>query len=138
MRPPLVLGGEQGRRPSKVAGGSLTHPGAEPLAGQPARLYCFTHTDVPSREIGTLVLNWSGELMAKLTPEASRAARAILEWSMRDLAREAGVSLSTIQNIEKPTGDYRQSTAEKVIGAFAKNGVEILNGDAPGARRRSV
>jgi hypothetical protein len=57
---------------------------------------------------------------------------------MRDLAREAGVSLSTVQNLEREGADYRQSTADKVIDTFARHGVEILNGDSPGARRSKV
>jgi transcriptional regulator with XRE-family HTH domain len=72
----------------------------------------------------------------KLTAPASRAARALLGWSMRDLAREAGVSLPTVQRIEAD-GDLRVSTSEKVIATFAAHGVEILNGDRPGARMKS-
>lgn len=71
--------------------------------------------------------------MAKLTGPACRAARALLGWSMRDLAREAGVSLPTVQAIEAG-GDYRASTGEKITDAFAANRVEITNGNGTGAR----
>lgn len=75
--------------------------------------------------------------MTRLTAPASRAARALLGWSMRDLREHAGVSLPTIQAIEAG-GDFRASTADKIIEAFAAHGVEILNGDAPGARMKSA
>lgn len=55
---------------------------------------------------------------------------------MRDLREKAGVSLPTIQAIEAG-GDFRASTADKIMDAFNTEGVEILNGDAPGARMRA-
>lgn len=54
---------------------------------------------------------------------------------MRDLREKAGVSLPTIQAIEAG-GDFRVSTGDKIAATFAAHGVEILNGDAPGARMR--
>jgi transcriptional regulator with XRE-family HTH domain len=73
--------------------------------------------------------------MAKLTPEACRAGRAILKWSMRDLAAESGVAWTTINQLEngKPV---RASTEERLAEAFAAHGVEITNGDGTGARLR--
>lgn len=71
--------------------------------------------------------------MTRLTAPACRAARALLGWSMRDLRAKAGVSLPTIQAIEAG-GDFRASTADKIMAAFAAHGVELLNGDRPGAR----
>lgn len=38
---------------------------------------------------------------AMLSPEQSRAARAWLDWSQEDLAKRAGVSLSTVRDFEK-------------------------------------
>lgn len=72
----------------------------------------------------------------KLSGPACRAARGLLGWSQADLVREAGVSYSTVVNIE---GDapVKAETEAKVISTFAKHSVEILNGDAPGARLRS-
>ena len=71
-----------------------------------------------------------------LSPEAMRAARAILKWSMRDLADRSGVSLPTINAAENGRG-MREATRDAIVAAFAAHGVEILNGDAPGARMRS-
>jgi transcriptional regulator with XRE-family HTH domain len=38
---------------------------------------------------------------SNMTPEQSRAARAWLGWSQRELATRAGVSLSTVQDFER-------------------------------------
>lgn len=73
--------------------------------------------------------------MAKLTSAGSRAGRGLLKWSVRDLAEAAGVSPNTVFLIESDR-PYREETAEKIKDAFARAGVEILNGDAPGARMR--
>ena len=71
--------------------------------------------------------------MVKLTPEANRAARAILKWSVRDLAEEAGIAFSTVHRFEL-TGKASESTQAKIIEAFARYSVEITNGDGTGAR----
>ncbi len=71
--------------------------------------------------------------MTKLTPEACRAARAILKWTVRELADNAGTAFSTIHLLEKGN-PIRPSTAEKILAAFAAHNVEITNGDGTGAR----
>lgn len=52
---------------------------------------------------------------------------------MRDLAREAGVALATVNAIEAGS-DYRASTGDKIMAAFASHEVEITNGNGTGAR----
>lgn len=71
--------------------------------------------------------------MAKLTPQALRAARALLNWNMRDLAAEAGLSFSTISKIENGAKP-KEKTELAILEAFKRNSVEILNGDGTGAR----
>lgn len=71
--------------------------------------------------------------MAKLTPEANRAARAILKWSLRDLAEHAELAFSTVHLFEK-NGTASEATVAKIKAAFAKNNVEITNGEGTGAR----
>lgn len=71
----------------------------------------------------------------KLTPDACRAARGILGWGVRDLGAKAGVGFDTISEFENGR-PMRASTAARIVAAFDVAGVEILNGDAPGARRR--
>jgi|HubBroStandDraft_1064217.scaffolds.fasta_scaffold56723_4 transcriptional regulator with XRE-family HTH domain len=73
--------------------------------------------------------------MAKLTAAATRAGRALLKWSMRDLAERSHVSLPTILKLESDRA-VSDDTAEKVVRAFEAHGVEITNGDGTGARLR--
>lgn len=68
-----------------------------------------------------------------LTPEACRAARALLKWTVRDLMREAGLSPNTVTSLEAGN-PVRAETAEKIIAAFERHSVEITNGDGTGAR----
>lgn len=71
----------------------------------------------------------------KLTPEANRAARAILKWSVRDLAENAGIAFTTVHRFET-TGIASETTKEKIRDAYSKHSVEITNGDGTGARLR--
>lgn len=73
--------------------------------------------------------------MAKLTGAACRAGRALLKWSMRDLASASGVSLPTLLKLENDA-QVSAETAEKVAAAFEARGVEITNGNGTGARLR--
>ena len=74
--------------------------------------------------------------MAKLTPAACRAARSLLRWTLRDLGREAGVAFETVHRFENEVTEIRASTAEKLVAAFDRGGVEITNGTHTGARLR--
>ncbi|RWX74432.1 XRE family transcriptional regulator [Neorhizobium lilium] len=71
--------------------------------------------------------------MAELTPEANRAARAILKWSVRELAEKAGIAFSTVHRFET-SGTATGATKEKIKAAYAAHNVEITNGDYTGAR----
>ena len=75
----------------------------------------------------------SQKMSAKLTPAACRAARGLLEWGVRDLAREAEMSHTTVGEVERGR-EFSEKTAEKIIAAFARHGVEITNGEGTGAR----
>ena len=71
--------------------------------------------------------------MAALTPEANRAARAMLKWSVRELAENAGIAFSTVHRFET-TGSATERTKDKIKAAYAAHGVEITNGDYTGVR----
>lgn len=60
-----------------------------------------------------------------VTPEACRAGRAILKWSMRELGERAGVAWTTINRLEAGAG-AREATAGKILAAFASEGVELV------------
>lgn len=61
----------------------------------------------------------------QLTPEGCRAARAILKWSMRELAERSRVAWTTINRLEAGAA-ARESTAAKIIAAFVAEGVELI------------
>lgn len=60
-----------------------------------------------------------------VTPEACRAGRAILKWSMRDLAERSGVAWTTINRLEAGA-EARDTTAAKIMAAFHAEGVELV------------
>jgi transcriptional regulator with XRE-family HTH domain len=74
-------------------------------------------------------------LAAKLTPEAMRAARALLGLNTQQAAPKLGVSPTTINQLEQGNG-VRESTEAKIIAALDALGVEITNGNGTGARIR--
>lgn len=73
--------------------------------------------------------------MKKLTPEALRAARAILNWDLRKLAKETGLSFSSIAKIENGDVQPREKTEKAILDVLEKQNIEILNGGSPGARK---
>lgn len=68
-----------------------------------------------------------------ISPEGSRAGRALLNWSLDDLADRSGVTRDSISRFERGR-PIRHSTALALVTAFRSSGVEILAGDHPGAR----
>ena len=71
-----------------------------------------------------------------MTPKQVRAARVLLGWSQADLAREAGVGISTVADWELE----RRQPSFKALGAIRealeRGGVEFTNGKRPGVRLR--
>jgi transcriptional regulator with XRE-family HTH domain len=73
--------------------------------------------------------------MPNLTPQGCRAGRALLNWSVRDLGAKAGISGESISAFENGR-PMRESNKDAVLAVFDQHGVEILNGNNPGARMR--
>ena len=71
--------------------------------------------------------------MAELTPQACRAARALLDWRLADLSEASGLSIETLTQFENGRA-MRSSNREKIAAVFLAHGVEITNGDHTGAR----
>lgn len=71
-----------------------------------------------------------------MTSAQVRAARGLLNWTVRMLAEKAGVHRNTITNIE--TGKYNgdADTLDAIRKAFEAAGVELIekNGGGPGVR----
>lgn len=67
-----------------------------------------------------------------ITPAQIRAARALLGWHQSDLAKAAGVSLNTLNNLERDAVDARSSTVNAIQRALEQAGIEFIEG---GVRR---
>ena len=69
-----------------------------------------------------------------ITPAQCRAARGLLAWSQAELAKAAGVGLSTVRGLE--TGRHMPFAANMtaIQTALEAAGVEFTNGNAPGVR----
>ena len=63
-------------------------------------------------------------------PAQSRAARGLLDWSQEDLAKHAGLSLSTVRNYEKGRSDPYSRNLEAIRKAFEAAGIEFIEPDA--------
>ena len=64
-------------------------------------------------------------------PPQVRAGRALLGWSQEDLARKAGVAITTVRDVE---GERRAETAAatEVVRALQNGGVEFVPGSTAG------
>jgi transcriptional regulator with XRE-family HTH domain len=73
-----------------------------------------------------------------MTPSQCRAARALLDWTQLDLAKAAGLGVSTAIDFER---ERRQVSAEATAAmqrVLQKAGVEFTNGKRPGVRMRAT
>ena len=70
-----------------------------------------------------------------LTPAQCRAARALLDWTQGRLSEVTGLSAVTIRAFEAGR-DARESNRRLLRLAFEREGIEFLDGDAPGVRHR--
>ena len=71
-----------------------------------------------------------------ITGRHLRAARGLLGWTQRDLAKRGKVALGTLRKMEESDGhvDSRTDTLVRVMTALEKAGVEFLNDGKPGVR----
>lgn len=71
-----------------------------------------------------------------ITPEQCRAARALLDWTQRDLAARAKLSTLTIREFERNKSRLKDSTAQLLRMVLEAEGVVLIdeNGGGPGAR----
>lgn len=71
--------------------------------------------------------------MSSIAPVQIRAARAMLDWSMTDLSKAAGVSVSTIKRFEDGrSAPVSDDTVAKMQGAVEAQGVRFLADDGNG------
>lgn len=60
------------------------------------------------------------------TPELCKAARILLNWQQRDLAKAANVSLTAVSRFENALGKAQERTTAALINALSLNGIEFL------------
>jgi transcriptional regulator with XRE-family HTH domain len=71
-----------------------------------------------------------------ITGPQFRAARAMLGWTVRELARRSIVSIPTIHAIEDTNmpSALREGDLAAIQAALEDGGIEFLNGDEPGVK----
>jgi DNA-binding XRE family transcriptional regulator len=70
--------------------------------------------------------------MLGLTPEQCRAARGLLDLTQEDLAKQAGVSRSTVRDYEKGRHDLHRTSAAQIVLALEKGGAVLIPADGLG------
>ena len=75
-----------------------------------------------------------------LTPEQSRAARALVEWSQHELASRSNLGPSTIRDFEKGRRVPTTNNLAAIRRALETAGVVFIseNGGGPGVRLRKT
>ncbi len=64
-----------------------------------------------------------------ITPEQVKAARALLKWKQTTLAAASGLSLPSINNIERAIGSPRLDTMKAVQTALENAGIQFIAGN---------
>ena len=62
-----------------------------------------------------------------MTKNQCRAARALLEWTQKELAARSLVSLRSIKDFETGATQPRHSTLQSLKLTFAEQGIKFLN-----------
>jgi transcriptional regulator with XRE-family HTH domain len=70
-----------------------------------------------------------------VTSAQLRAARGLLNWTVRDLSAKAGVHRNTITRAETDATAHGHAVAQ-VVRTLEAAGVEFTNGEQPGVRIR--
>ena len=82
---------------------------------------------IPSNHTTPVAVGWFQESVAKAF--TVRAARGLLGWTLRDLAKASGIHYNTINSFSG-----RPETIAAMRKALEKAGVEFTNGKRPGVR----
>jgi DNA-binding XRE family transcriptional regulator len=77
-----------------------------------------------------------GITMGPIEPSQCRAARALLQWTQKELGLKAKVSDVTIRSFELGMTDPTRATLDVIQRAFEKAGVDFTNDDRPGVRMK--
>jgi transcriptional regulator with XRE-family HTH domain len=71
-----------------------------------------------------------------ITPEQSRAARALIGWTQTELAAASNLSMSTIRDFERGQRVPTVNNLAAIRRALEEAGIELLDGDEPGVKLR--
>jgi transcriptional regulator with XRE-family HTH domain len=71
-----------------------------------------------------------------IRPEQIRAARALLDWTRKDLSAASRITIRTLARIESAQTVPRESTLNALTATLEAAGVEFIaeNGGGPGVR----
>ena len=72
-----------------------------------------------------------------ITPAQCRMARAALEWGIIELAKAAGVGISTVSRFEQSQARPQAATLEAIQRTLEEAGVVFTNGGEPGVKLKS-
>ncbi len=64
-----------------------------------------------------------------ISPRQIRAARALLDWKQSDLAEASGISLPSINNLEREIGSPRVDTFAAIQESLERAGIEFTSGN---------
>lgn len=73
-----------------------------------------------------------------VSPRQIRAARGLLEWSGKELARKVGVTQATLSKIETDLVQPQERTLARIAEVLDKHGVELTDGDGVKMRQQEV
>lgn len=74
--------------------------------------------------------------MTQITPAQCRMARAALQWTVKELSERSKVGTTTINRFEMGLSAPVHSTLTVLRLTFEAAGIEFINDDADGVRRR--
>ena len=69
-----------------------------------------------------------------MSPMQFRAARALLNWTQPDLAKAAGLGLSTVVDYELEKRKVSDEAIAKMRAALEAAGIKFTNGKSPGVK----
>ena len=74
----------------------------------------------------------------RLTSVHVRGARAILKWTLEDVAGRAKVTKQTVFRLENDLHVSREDTRQRVRRVFEEAGIVFTNGNEPGVKLRQL
>ncbi len=74
----------------------------------------------------------------EVTPSQCRAGRALLDWPQPELAKAAGLGVSTVIDFERERRKVSVDAIAAMRAALVSGGIELTNGSDPGVKVRKA